>query len=173
MFRLLQAGDLSLMHRWLNTPHVMEWWSKTGPTWEAVVAKYTPRLAGQHAPKAFVILCEDMAIGYIQTYKIREQPVYSACLQIAEEAAGVDLFIGEADYLHRGLGPQIMRRFVQAHVFVRHEMVSCVVDPDPTNAAAIRAYEKAGFCYLKTVQCPGEAEPHYLMRLARTDLGQG
>ena len=170
-FRLLASGDLSHMHGWLNTPHVLEWWGKAGTTLEAVAAKYTPRLAGKHATKAFVILYEDVAIGYIQSYKIREQPAYSACVQITEDAAGVDLFIGEADYLHRGLGPHILCRFIQHHVFVQPEIMSCLVDPDPQNAAAISAYEKAGFRYLKSVQCPDEAEPLYLMRLARSDGG--
>ena len=38
------------------------------------------------------------------------------------------------------------------------------------NRAAIRAYEKAGFTYLKTVEIPDEDDPEYLMRLARADL---
>ena len=47
---------------------------------------------------------------------------------------------------------------------------SCIIDPEPDNKIAIRAYEKAGFRYLKTVQIPTEAHPSYLMRIERADL---
>ena len=46
---------------------------------------------------------------------------------------------------------------------------SCIIGPAQNNHAAIRAYEKAGFKYLKTVSIPGELEPEYLMRIGRED----
>ena len=41
--------------------------------------------------------------------------------------------------------------------------------PAPTNRAAIRAVEQAGFTYLKTVRAPGEVAPEYLMSVMRAD----
>ena len=39
-FRLLEDGDLKLMHRWLNDPAVVEWWEGDDVSWPAVVSDY-------------------------------------------------------------------------------------------------------------------------------------
>lgn len=57
----------------------------------------------------------------------------------------------------------MLRAFVDEVVFAREGVAACTVDPSPRNMSAIRAYEKAGFAHLKTVQLPGEAEPSYVM----------
>jgi aminoglycoside 6'-N-acetyltransferase len=50
---------------------------------------------------------------------------------------------------------------------------SCIIDPEPANRIAIRAYEKAGFRYVKTVKVPAEPQPAYLMRISRGDFFDG
>jgi aminoglycoside 6'-N-acetyltransferase len=52
-------------------------------------------------------------------------------------------FIGEADMLDRGHGSVFIRSFVDSLLTAGTPRV--VTDPDPANARAIRAYEKAGF----------------------------
>jgi len=79
----------------------------------------------------------------------------------------LDLFIGEAAYLHQGLGAETLRIFLQQVVFRQPWAEACIVGPEPCNRAAIRAYEKAGFVYWKTVHIPGEAQPEWLMRVWR------
>jgi len=169
-FQKLRMADLPLMHRWLNTEAVMQWWGKNGASYAQVVEKYTPRIQGQGHTTSFLIMYGDRRIGYIQTYKIRDYPDYAAYVQVDEDAAGVDLFIGEADYLHKGLGSSILRTFLRDVVFGTTDAVSCIMGPEPKNTAAIRAYERAGFSYLKTIQVPGEEEPEYLMRVDRSDI---
>lgn len=41
-FRRLTEADLGLMHRWLNSPHVMRWYSPGGCTPTQVAEKYLP-----------------------------------------------------------------------------------------------------------------------------------
>ncbi len=170
-FRPLQLADLSLMHRWLNTPHVSRWYydkePNLPPTYEEVVAEYTLCIEGKEPTRAFLILYADKPIGYIQTYRIGDHPDYSRYVCEDEDAAGVDIFIGESDYVHQGLGPAIMRQFLREIVFADSRVVSCIIGPEPENSVAIRAYEKAGFKYLKTIQVPDEPQPEYLMRIAR------
>lgn len=84
-----------------------------------------------------------------------------------ENAAGLDLFIGDPNFLHKGLGPEIMKRFLSEIVFARAGVESCVVGPELQNATAIRAYEKAGFNYVHTVQFPNEPDPEYLMHILK------
>ena len=169
-FRTLRVPDLPSMHRWLNTDFVMQWWGRSGPSFEEVVKKYTPRIKGRGRTACFLIMYDDRPIGYIQTYKIKDYPDYASYVQTDEDAAGVDLFIGEADYIHKGLGSAILRTFLREIVFGTTDAVSCIIAPEPKNKAAIRAYEKAGFKYLKTIQVPGEPEPEHLMRIESADV---
>ena len=172
-FRPLTGDDLGLLHRWLNTDFVMEWWGKEDSSFEDVVAKYDPRIAGERPTRGFVILHGTTPIGYIQTYMLRDYPDYSVHLGVDGETAGVDLLIGEREYLHRGLGSAILRRFLAEIVFGTMGARSCIIDPEPDNKIAIRAYEKAGFRYLRTVQVPEEPHPSYLMRIERAELAGG
>lgn len=170
-FRRLQMDDLPLMYHWLNTDFVNKWYGEAR-TPEEVAARYAPKINGDVPTDPYLILHDAAPIGYIQTYKIADWPDYSRCVQVEENAAGVDLFIGEQEYIHRGLGPHILRTFLREVVFADPGVTCCVLGPEPKNRAAIRAYEKAGFTYLRTVQLPDEAAPEYLMRIGREDAAQ-
>ena len=167
-FRRLRASDLRLMRRWLNTAHVRRWWYAEGTSNTEIEEHYLPAIEGREATKLFLILYESEPIGFIQSYRIsaEDDKTYAGLVDV-EGSAGVDLFIGEAEYLYRGLGRHVTRRFLSEHVFIDPDVEVCVIGPEPKNIAAIGAYEKAGFRFFKTIQVPGEPEPEYLMRLSR------
>ena len=173
-FRRLTENDLPQMHRWLNTEHVARWYRVRGvtkPAIEWVTARYLPRIRGHDPTRSFIILLGQRPIGYIQGYLIADDPEYAAHVQVEDGAAGVDMFIGETDVVYRGLGARIIRRFLHEVVFGELGAASCIIGPEPENAAAIRAYEKAGFRHTKTVHIPGEdAEYEYLMRIEREEV---
>src|SRR5207245_8661512 len=97
-FRTLDRGDLAMMHRWLNTPHVVEWWPDEALTLDEIVAKYSRRIDAKEDVRCFVIVLGDTPIGYIQEYPV------------GGHSAGIDLFIGEVEFHHRGLGAPIIRQ---------------------------------------------------------------
>ena len=160
------------MHRWLNSDHVSEWYyvrDAQRPSLEWVRERYLRRIRGEDPTRAFIVLLAGREVGYIQAYFIEDHPDYAAAVQVAPGTAGVDVFIGEEDAVHRGLGSRIVREFVDLIVFDEMEAEACVIGPEPSNHIAIRAYEKAGFRHLKTVHIPGgDAEHEYLMILERT-----
>ena len=168
-FRSLRSSDLDLVHRWLDAPHVGRWWYDEGTSYQEIAAQYLPRIEGRDAVEPFVILYEDRPIGYIQSYPVSDDEEYVSLVD-AKDSVGVDLFIGEAEYLYRGLGRYIVLGFLSEHVFSDPGIEVCVIGPEPRNAAAIRAYEKAGFRYFKEIQVPGEPEPEYLMKLTREEF---
>lgn len=169
-FRTLDRGDLPLMHRWLNTPHVVEWWPDDALTLDQIIAKYSPRIDGKEDVRCFVIVHGDAPIGYIQRYPIDGNSEYARHVAAPERAAGIDLFIGAVEFHHRGLGAPIIRQFLNDIVFSDPAVESCIIDPAVSNRGAIRAYEKAGFRFLKTVTNPGESEPQHLMRIGRDEF---
>lgn len=169
-FRRLTRDDLPLMHRWLNTPHVDQWYGEGGD-FEAIAAKYGAYIDGDKPTHPYLILYGDTPIGYIQTYRIDDYPHYAQHLALGDgPAAGLDLFIGEGAFVHQGLGPLAIRAFLRTVVFSLLPVTRCVIGPAVANFSAIRAYEKAGFRYLKTVQLPNEPSPEYIMVIDRADL---
>jgi RimJ/RimL family protein N-acetyltransferase len=170
-FRTLDRCDLPLMHRWLHTPHVVEWWPDEALTLDQIIAKYAPRIDGKEDVRCFVIVHGDAPIGYIQEYPIVESE-YASCIADAERAAGIDLFIGEVEFHHRGLGAPIIRQFLSDVVFADPAIETCIIDPAVTNRGAIRAYEKAGFHFLATVTNPDTAEAQWLMKIGRAEFAR-
>jgi RimJ/RimL family protein N-acetyltransferase len=164
-FRFLEESDFTLIHRWHNTPHVLQWWHEP-LTLHQVEAQYGPRVRGEEPVHCYIILSGTVPIGMIQTYRVGDDPDYARHLPVPADTAGIDLFIGREDYLHRGLGSHILRTFMEGVLFPSG-VTTVSIDPSVQNRIAIRAYEKAGFRHVVTTQLPGESEPTYLMTLTR------
>lgn len=171
-FQRLKSSDLALIHRWLNTPHVARWWYDDAGSYEEVAERYAPYIEGEEGVEPYLILHADRPIGYIQTGRISHDEEYDRLVGI-EDSAGVDLFIGGEEFVHKGLGPHVLRLFLERIVLADEDIKACVIGPEPENRAAIRAYEKAGFRYFKTIQVPGERQPEHLMMLTREEFLEG
>jgi aminoglycoside 6'-N-acetyltransferase len=106
---------------------------------------------------------------------IDDEPEYARQLQVDPGAVGIDLFIGEAWARNRGLGSPVLRAFLDQVVFGEMGAQVAIIAPEPANARAIRAYEKAGFQWVKTVHVIDEESPvntgdEYVMRLTRASF---
>src|SRR2546423_10951177 len=148
-FRPVEARDVSDLHRWRNEPHVMQWWYEdddSEPTLDVVARNYGP----DHDEKEhrYIIELDGRSIGYIQMYLLSDWPDYAALIQ--EQGAGIDLFIGEPDLINKGIGTEVIKRFVEDVVFADAPITQCVTDPEITNKAAIRAYETPGSVPVRT-----------------------
>jgi RimJ/RimL family protein N-acetyltransferase len=169
-FRRLTSWDFQYMYKWLNSDFVREWYGKKNWTFKEIEEKYIPYINNEEPIESYLILYEHNPIGYIQTYKIHDYPDYARAVDIDENAAGLDLFIGEEEYIHKGLGKHIICRFLSDIVFSISDAVSCVLGPEPENKIAIKTYEKAGFKYIKTIQVEDELE--YIMRIGKNQISE-
>lgn len=136
-FRPVEMADMPLLARWLEQPHVAQWWDDAEHgTDEIAAAMRDP------GTRPYIVLHDGRPIGYQQCYDphaeadhpYRDQPVGTQ---------GIDQFIGEPDFVGRGHGSAFIRAFVEQLFDQGARRV--VTDPDPRNARAIRAYAKAGF----------------------------
>jgi len=161
-FRPVEARDVPDLYRWRNEPHVTRWWSEdddSGPTLDVVARNYGPDYDDKE--HRYIIEMDGRPIGYIQMYKLADWPDYAALIQ--ETGAGIDLFIGEPDLINKGIGTEVINRFVEDIVFDDPSITQCVIDPEIKNAAAIRAYTKAGFTPVRTVEVPNTPGPEVIM----------
>lgn len=165
-FRPLVMDDLPQMYTWLARPHVAKWYSTAPSSFAEVLAKYGPRAEASGPVRAFIVQVDRADAGYIQTYAVEAFPDYAAQLGCEPGVAGVDLFLGDAWRLGHGLGPRVLRRFVDEIVFARDNASAVIAGPSEANLGSIRAFEKAGFSRWKVVNTGG-AERECVLRLDR------
>jgi len=171
-FRRLTLDDLPLIHKWLNTPEVAKWYREKGasnPSYEFVSEIWTKMIKEKTPAEPFLIQNCGHPIGYIQRYLI-STPEDIDHHHLSADAAGIDLFIGEMEYLHKGLGSIIIRQFLTENIFAVYKVETCIIDPEPDNKIAIRSYEKAGFKHYMTTWNLKDAVASYLMRIERNDI---
>ncbi len=166
-FRPLTEEDFSLLFGWMNQPEVIRWYSKRNWTLEEITDKYRPYINGEKPIRSFISYYQLQPIGYIQGYRIQDYPDYLKEVTGRESAAGLDLYIGEEKFLHKGLGKYLIEQFVEEILFADPKVTSCLIGPDPNNQIAIRAYEKAGFRFIQKIKNT-EGEWEYVMRRERS-----
>ena len=129
-FRRAVAADLPLLTDWLAAPHLREWFGD-----------WVPELDRQDV-RSWIVSREGAPLGYIQDYRVGDFDDHPLAA-LGPEARGIDQFIGPVAQTGQGLGPG----FIKAHCarLLAEGAHRVGTDPDPQNARAIRAYEKAGF----------------------------
>jgi aminoglycoside 6'-N-acetyltransferase len=145
-FRPMTDADLPLVRRWLHTPHVAQWWGEPDAQFDLVVGDLEHPAMDQ-----FIVSAGDRPVGYVQCYDPEGWETQPFGPQPAG-TRGIDQFIGEADMVDRGHGSAFIRSFIEGLLAAGTPRV--LTDPDPANARAIRAYEKAGFCQDRLVDTP-------------------
>jgi aminoglycoside 6'-N-acetyltransferase len=141
----MTSADLPLIRRWLETPHVSQWWHDPAEQFELVSGDL------DHPDMAqFIVASDRRPFAYLQCYNLCDwntgfgpQP---------DGTRGLDQFIGEADMIGRGHGAAFIRVFTEQLLAKGTPRV--VIDPDPANARAIRAYARAGFSKDRIVDTP-------------------
>lgn len=139
-FAPVTAADFPRLRRWLEKPHVARWW----PDADAGIAEIA---AGLEEPgfAAYLVSFGGRPFAYLQVYEphaeadhpYRDQP---------DGSRGLDTIIGVSAMRGRGHGPGMLR--AMAERLFAGGAPRLLIDPDPANRRAIRAYEKAGFRHL-------------------------
>ena len=128
---------MPLLAGWLTEPHVARWWDDPVKGLKSIEGHID-----SISVEPFIVELNGKPIGYIQSYDphledghpYQDQPTGTL---------GIDQFIGPAELIGKGHGPRLIEAFVE--LLFEEGAIRVIIDPDPANAAAIRAYEKAGF----------------------------
>jgi aminoglycoside 6'-N-acetyltransferase len=138
-------ADLPMLRRWLEMPHVREWWGDP----ETELGYIRDMIEGRDTTRPFIFSVDGEPVGYIQQWFlgdyqnapwIEDNPWLA---ELPSDAVGVDLSIGDPARLSQGIGSGALRAFAERLVARGHRTI--VIDPDVANARAVRAYMKAGF----------------------------
>ena len=103
-FRPMTAADLPLMRRWLETPHMREWWGEP----ETELGYIRDMIEGRDTTRPFIFSADGEPVGYIQYWFIghHQNATWIAdhpwLAELPADAVGVDLSIGDPDKLDAG-----------------------------------------------------------------------
>lgn len=151
-FKPLTGSHFLLLLEWLKTTHVKDWWDRDiNYTEDLVKEKYASYVDGyklyngeRKAIHSYIIYVDNNPIGYIQIYNAYDFARKTPLIDLPESLAAIDFFIGDADYIGKGVGAEVLKSFdYQGYKNI-------LVNPDMNNIAAIKTYEKAGFKKIKT-----------------------
>ena len=151
-FEPVVHAHLPLLRRWLDYPHWRQWWGDPQEELSYIVEM----IEGRDATRPFLFHVDGEPVGYIQYWFVghhhNEQWTkdHPWLLELPAAAVGVDLSIGEPQLLAQGIGSAVLKAFVAR--LRREGYATIVIDPEPNNARAIRAYRKAGFAPIPHLQ---------------------
>lgn len=144
-FNPMTADHLPLLMQWLRAPHVIEWWGEPDEQYALVSGDMA-----EPAMDQYIVEHEHKPFAYLQCYRLTDWNTGFG--EHPEGTRGVDVMIGEASMIGCGHGSSFIREF--ASKVLAGGAPRVVTDPDPVNARAIRAYEKAGFRKERLVDTP-------------------
>ena len=129
--------------------------------------KYGPRVDGVDPTHVFLIEHDGRPMGWIQWYLWADYPAHALQLGVEPGSAGIDLAIGEFQMTGLGLGPVAIRGFLDQIVFRDARVSAVIADPEEKNLRSLRAFQKAGFTVINTVQLVGESFKRLVVRIGR------
>ena len=137
---------MPLLHGWIRRPHVAQWWGSEGPLTrlDETIKKYSPRIEIDPPVKPYIALLNAKPIGFTQSYRAIDCGDGWWQDETDPGVHGTDQFLADASHLGRGIGTRMVSAFVR-YLLTDVAATKIQTDPDPSNARAIRCYEKVGF----------------------------
>ena len=126
------------LHKWCQNKFVYEWFEQRILSYDEIVNKYKNKLT-EKKQELLIIKCNDKDIGLVQIYRYDD---------ITYE---YDLFIGEEEYLDKGIGSIIVDK-INDIIHNKYKVNNIILRPFKRNIRAIKCYEKCGFKYISEYQ---------------------
>lgn len=139
-FEPLHLDHLTILHDWLQQPHVMEFWNDGHRTLDDVKRHYFIR----SDVKSWIAHVNGHPFAYVQIYMVTPQHELAQWKSPTTSTLGMDLFIGDAAFIGKRLSSPIINSFIK-ECLPGYYPCRLLVDPDAKNSKAISAYKKAGF----------------------------
>ncbi len=138
--------DYKLIHKWCSNKFVYEWFEQRILSLDEIINKYKNKLnSGKQT--LFIIKYNNKDIGLFQVYKF-ENDINIKELKQFENIYEYDLFIGEQEYLSKGIGTNIVK-LIDEIIYSKYLADAIILRPFKRNIRAVRCYEKCNFKLIK------------------------
>ena len=137
-FQPVTAADYPMLRRWMESPHMREWWGDT----ETELGYIREMVEGRDKTRPFIFHVDGEPTGYIQYWRVGDAVEAGfdkdeAWLRdLPEDAIGVDLSIGDPARLGMGIGTAVLDAFLDRLIAEGHKTI--VIDPDEATSRGLR-----------------------------------
>jgi RimJ/RimL family protein N-acetyltransferase len=144
-FRPVEQADLAMLREWMARPHWREWWGDP----DTELGHVRDMVEGRDTTRPYLLFVDGEAAGYIQAWFIghHQNETWIAdnpwLAELPADAVGVDISLADGGRLGRGIGSAALAAFTRRLIAEGRRTI--IIDPDPANVWAVRAYEKAGY----------------------------
>jgi len=143
--REFEDDDLPLLDKWLHKEYIRKWFEVAGictiDDWLYEVKNRKGEFAWINY---FIVLREDSPIGFCTYYKCIDAKEDWYGDMSLERVYSIDYLIGEAKYLGKGIGKEIIAKLVKM-IFSHEEAKGIIVQPDKNNKASCGVLLSNGF----------------------------
>ena len=136
-----KKDSYELMYKWCSQEFIYEWFEQRKLSYEEIENKYKNKLLANQQ-QLFFINYNDNKIGFVQIYKYDDKK--SESFKNYDRIYEYDIFIGESEYLSRGIGTQIIK-YVNNYIYEKYLCDCIVLRPFKRNERAVKCYEKCDF----------------------------
>jgi aminoglycoside 6'-N-acetyltransferase len=166
----VEPGHFRMLWEWVQRPHVATWFAFwMPPTREETIALWTAMVEGREAQRGYLMVVDGAQVGYIESSQLSQSQEMTDAIGLGHDAVAADLFIADPGLTGRGLGPVLVARFY-LRLMDETGLDVGVIDPEVDNLRAIRAYEKAGFRFLKVTDSGEPRGRDHIMVATRAEL---
>lgn len=134
--------DYEKLYNWCKNKQVYEWFEQRILSYNEIVNKYKYKLKNEEQD-LYIIRSNNKDIGLVQIYKF-ENDINLSSLDKYKNIYEYDLFIGEEDYLNKGIGKKIVDT-INEIVYKKYHADSIILRPFKRNGRAIGCYQKCNF----------------------------
>ena len=135
-----EEDNYELMYKWCSKKIIYKWFEQRILSKDEIKKKYKDKLLRKEQ-HLFFINYKGVKIGFVQIYQYHNQK-YSELNKY--NCFEYDIFIGEDDYLSKGIGTQVVN-YINNYIYEKYNCDCIILRPFKKNIVAIKCYQKNGF----------------------------
>jgi RimJ/RimL family protein N-acetyltransferase len=168
IFQPAKVSQREMLHQWLTEDHIREWVHGQGleNLLNGLEKFFQYQAEGRDLSQItnhWIGYEADIPFIYMLTSQISktEPSEYLPYCEKEGRAMTLDVFIGNKNYLGKGLAHLAIQEFLSSQC---QHVTEVFIDPEKTNQRAFHVYQKVGFQVVGEFIAPWHAVPHYLMK---------
>jgi len=159
-FKKVSVNDLQLIREWIKSNEFVKKWYYYNKI--PRISTLDKKIIKRQSIKNFyanIILIDKKPIGYIQSYDIEGWGSWSKQVKIHDKTVGLDYFIGDINYIHKGYGEKFILKYIE-WIKNSNKYDYVMISPDPLNIVNRKCIEKCGFKFKRIVGIPNSKSKH-------------
>lgn len=176
-FKHAKESQRDLIHQWLKQDYIQQWIHGQGlkNTLNGLEKFYEHQNEGKafnHETKItqhWIGYDNAKPFVYLLTSNVfkNTDDAYAKYCELPGAAITLDIFIGDPEYVGKGLAATVIKEFLLSQFPTISEVF---IDPEQSNKRAVHVYQKVGFKIIDEYIAPWHPVPHYIMKIKMKDL---